>query len=256
MIELESPNFMGFAHEYHHEKDGVGLNTEDDFILSICFCEHCMARATKAGVDAEAARETVRGFIAAMCEREVPEKQFPDFPAAGIDAFKAWPALHAYLAWRTEPVTSLIAEIREATDPATRVILIDLKDGWLGGVDLRAVGKVCDGAILCGYDMTPEQVKSLIEKGRATLGADKYLGAGYRLFYPEMRSAEDVAARSKAAVDAGRRRHSTTTITASFRRSGSTGCAPRWTRSPDPSRIRACLPAARKARPRLCSSPT
>ncbi|MER8576253.1 hypothetical protein NKH20_30495, partial [Mesorhizobium sp. M1374] len=22
-IELESPSFMGFAHEYHHEKDGV-----------------------------------------------------------------------------------------------------------------------------------------------------------------------------------------------------------------------------------------
>ncbi|MGO7733708.1 hypothetical protein ACC704_37695, partial [Rhizobium johnstonii] len=29
MGELESPNFMGFAHEYHQEKDGVGLNAED-----------------------------------------------------------------------------------------------------------------------------------------------------------------------------------------------------------------------------------
>ncbi|TIQ22565.1 MAG: hypothetical protein E5X54_35460, partial [Mesorhizobium sp.] len=27
-IELESPAFMGFAHEYHHEKDGVGLTPE------------------------------------------------------------------------------------------------------------------------------------------------------------------------------------------------------------------------------------
>ena len=42
---------MGFAHEFHHEKDGVGLTAEDDFALSLCFCDSCIARAAKAGVD-------------------------------------------------------------------------------------------------------------------------------------------------------------------------------------------------------------
>jgi hypothetical protein len=203
MLELESPNFMGFAHEFHHEKDGVGLLAEDDFILSICFCDHCMARAAKAGVDASGARETARRFIAEMCDREVPEAQFADFPAAGIDAFKAWPALHAYLQWRSEPVTSLVADIREKADPATKIVLIDLKDGWLGGVDLEAVGKVCDGAILCCYFMEPDAVTELMTAGRAALGPDKYLGAGYRVFYPEVTSAEALAARAKAAIAAG-----------------------------------------------------
>jgi len=203
MLELESPNFMGFAHEFHHEKDGVGLLPEDDFILSICFCDHCMARAEKAGIDAAGARLTVRRFIAELCERDVPERQFPDFPAAGIDAFKGFPALHAYLAWRTEPVTSLVAEIRESADPATKIVLIDLKDGWLGGVDLQAVGKVCDGAILCCYFMKPDAVAELMAAGRAALGPDKYLGAGYRVFYPEVTSADDLAARARAAVEAG-----------------------------------------------------
>lgn len=203
MLELESPNFMGFAHEYHHEKDGVGLLPEDDFILSICFCDHCMARAAKAGVNATGARETARRFIAEMCDREVPEAQFADFPAAGIDAFKAWPALHAYLHWRTEPVTSLIADIREKADPATKIVLIDLKDGWLGGVDLEAVGKVCDGAILCCYFMEPDAVTELMTAGRAALGPNKYLGAGYRVFYPEVTSAEALSARAKAAIAAG-----------------------------------------------------
>ncbi|TIT69371.1 MAG: hypothetical protein E5W60_12470, partial [Mesorhizobium sp.] len=50
-IELESPSFMGFAHEYHHEKDGVGLAPEDDFLLSLCFCPSCLDRAAKAGVN-------------------------------------------------------------------------------------------------------------------------------------------------------------------------------------------------------------
>jgi hypothetical protein len=203
MLELESPNFMGFAHEYHHEKDGVGLNDEDDFLLSLCFCDHCMARAGRAGVPMQEAKQTVAGFIAEMCEREIPAKQFPDFPAAGIDAFRAWPALHAMLHWRTEPVISLIKEIRDQADPATKIVLIDLKDGWLGGVDLEAVGKVCDGAILCCYFMPPAETAALMKSGRAALGPNKYLGAGFRVFYPEVTSADDLAARARAAVEGG-----------------------------------------------------
>ncbi|AMM86986.1 hypothetical protein [Martelella sp. AD-3] len=203
MVELESPNFMGFAHEFHHEKDGVGLNAEDDFLLSLCFCDHCMARGKLAGVPMEEARETVRGLIADICEREVPAKQFPDFPQAGNDAFSAYAALRAFLEWRSEPVTSLIAEIRAAADPESRVVLIDLADGWMGGVDLQAVGEVCDGAILCCYFMEPEAVTALMKTGRAALGPNKYLGAGYRVFYPEVTSADALAARAKAAIEAG-----------------------------------------------------
>lgn len=203
MLELESPNFMGFAHEHHHEKDGVGLNAEDDFLLSLCFCDHCTARARKAGVPIEGARKTVSRFIAELCERAVPEKQFPDFPDAGIDAFRAYPELHAFLAWRFEPVTSLIGEIKAAADAATRIVLIDLKDGWLGGVDLGDVGKLCDGAILCCYDMTPQTIGDVIRTGRSMLGNEKFLGLGLRVFYPEVDGPAILAARAKAAVDAG-----------------------------------------------------
>ena len=203
MLELESPNFMGYAHEHHHEKDGVGLNAEDDFLLSLCFCDHCTARAQKAGVPVEAARKTVARFIAETCERAVPERQFADFPDAGIDAFRAYPELHAFLAWRTEPVTSLIGEIKAAADPSTRIVLIDLKDAWLGGVDLDAVGKLCDGAILCCYDMTPEAVGDVIRTGRAILGPEKFLGLGLRVFYPEVDGPEILTARVKNAVEAG-----------------------------------------------------
>jgi len=203
MLELESPNFMGFAHEYHHEKDGVGLNAEDDFLLSLCFCDHCTTRAEKAGVPVEGARRTVARFIAELCERAVPERQFPDFPDAGIDAFRDHPDLHAFLSWRSEPVTSLIGEIKAAADPATRIVLIDLKDGWLGGVDLAAVGRLCDGAILCCYDMTPEAVGDVIRTGRALLGPDRFLGLGLRVFYPEVDGPDILATRTKSAVDAG-----------------------------------------------------
>jgi hypothetical protein len=202
-IELESPSFMGFAHEYHHEKDGVGLAPEDDFLLSLCFCPSCLARSKQAGVDGEAAQRLVRQWIAETCDRPVPARRFPDFPARGLDTFSPWPELHDFLLWRFEPVTSLVAEIREVADPATQVVMIDLKDGWLGGCDLAALGKVCDGAILCAYDMQPDAVRELLVAGRAVLGPDKFLGTGYRLFYPEMSSPEVLAAKVKPALDAG-----------------------------------------------------
>lgn len=198
-IELESPSFMGFAHEYHHEKDGVGLTPEDDFLLSLCFCPACLARAASAGIDGEAARKLARQWIAETCERAVPERRFPGFPNGGLDTFLPWPELHAYLIWRFEPVTSLVAELREAAHPGTRVVIIDLKDGWLGGCDLEALGKVCDGAILCAYDMQAGDVASLMAAGRAALGPEKFLGTGYRLFYPEMAGPEVLAAKVKPA---------------------------------------------------------
>ena len=202
-IELESPCFMGFAHEYHHEKDGVGLQAEDDFLLSLCFCPSCLARSRAAGVDGERAQATVRRWIAEACEREVPAPRWPDFPAAGLDVFKPYGEVYDYLMWRFEPVTSLVAELREATAPQTKVYLIDLKDGWIGGCDLAAIGKVCDGAILCAYGMTPEATEALMRHGRAVLGPDKYLGTGFRVFYPEMADAEQLALRSRAAIAGG-----------------------------------------------------
>lgn len=199
-IELESPSFMGFAHEYHHEKDGVGLTPEDDFLLSLCFCPSCLARAARAGIEGQAARELVKQWIAEACERALPRRRFPEFPASGLDTFLPWPQLHAYLLWRFEPVTSLVAELREVADPGTNVLVIDLKDGWLGGCDLAALGKVCDGAILCAYDMQAGDVTGLMAAGRTTLGAGKFVGAGYRLFYPEMAGPEILAAKVKPAL--------------------------------------------------------
>ncbi len=203
IVELESPSFLGFAHEYHHEKDGVGLTPEDDFALSLCFCNSCRTRAAKAGVDAEAARKIVAEWIVEACEREAPKRRFPDFPAGGLETFRLYPALHDYLLWRSEPVTSLVAEIRERAHPASRVVLIDLAEAWLGGCDLEAIGKVCDGAILCVYTLGPDGAANVMQAGVEALGPEKFLGAGFRLFNGEVGGAEGLTARVRACVAAG-----------------------------------------------------
>lgn len=202
-IELESPSFMEYAHGYHHEKDGVGLTAEDDFLLSICFCPACLARAGRSGRDGERARATIRRWLVEAFESDIPQPRWPDFPATGLDTFKPYPEVFDYLVWRSEPVTSLIGEIRDAADPDVKITLIDLRNGWLNGCDLAAAGQACDGAILCAYDMPPDAVRDLVQAGRSSLGPGKFLGAGFRLFHPEMKGVEDFGDKLTAAISAG-----------------------------------------------------
>lgn len=199
-VELESPCFMGFAHEFHHEKDGVGLTPEDDYLLSLCFCPSCLTRSAKAGVDGAAAQRIVRGLIEDTARRERPAPRWPDFAARGKEVFRDFPAVYDYVMWRFEPVTSLIAGIRERADPMSKIVLIDLAEGWLGGCDHRAIGQAADGLLLCVYGVPPERVRTLVAAGRAAIGPGKFLGAGYRVFYPEVTGPDDLAAKSVAAA--------------------------------------------------------
>ena len=116
-IELETPSYMGFTHGYHHEKDGVGLTPGEDFLLSICFCDHCLP----------ARRGDCRGEArlgGGGCRRARPRAAgitLSHFPAKGIAAFEAIEPLFAFLEWR-DGRTGLIGEIRQEAHPDTKVI--------------------------------------------------------------------------------------------------------------------------------------
>ena len=137
------------------------------------------------------------------CERETPNPRFPDFPAGRIETFRSFTAVYEYLLWRNEPVTSLIAEIKARAHPSSRVVLIDLAEGWLGGCDLKAIGEICDGALLCIYGLTPEEGAAVIKQGRAVVGPEKFLGAGFRLFNGEVGGADGLRDRVSACVESG-----------------------------------------------------
>ena len=199
-IELESPDFMGFAHGFHHEKDGLGLLAEETFLLGVCFCDHCAARASTAGIDARAARREVATHLQAAFERELPAARFSDFPDAGLAAFDRLPALADYLRWRTRSVTSLIARIRDAAHPDTQILLIDSEASWQGGVDRKEAAAACDGLLYCAYFTPAEKVQGEIGAARGALEPGATLIAGFQMFHPEVADADDQIARAKAAA--------------------------------------------------------
>ena len=113
-ISLETPGFLPYAHGFHHEFALNAPNRWLDNQLGLCFCDHCIAGAQKAGHRCGAAegarsRATSSDYLASDI----------DFPADMAEAF--WLAdtrsdgeLGAFLDWRCTVVTSLVAEIRAA----------------------------------------------------------------------------------------------------------------------------------------------
>ena len=199
-IELESLDFMEFNHGFHHEKDGLGLLPEDLFLLGVCFCAHCQKRAKSNGVDADAAQEAARRLLDQSFEREIPKTQFPDFPATKLNAFSDHPDLFDYLIWRSEPIVSLIRDIRAAAHPDSRILLIDDINSWWRGVDLGATATCCDGIVYCTYTTSQDQILPNLENVRRVIGPKKTLIAGFQLFYPEVSDRANFAARTDAAL--------------------------------------------------------
>lgn len=206
-VELESFNYMGYYHEFHHEKDGVGLTDRDQFLLSLCFCEHCREKANKAGIPIEHAARTVRGLLQESFERDLPE-DCGDFVASGVEGFREHHALYEYLIWRTVAVTELCREIRQAVDARTEVYFLGLftpATSWLFGVDFADVTNEVDGIVVCCYDSPAAQVGEDMRMSRMELQhkQEKRVLTGLRVFYPEVRNEEDFRHKVKAAVDAG-----------------------------------------------------
>mgnify|MGYP005810939859 CR=1 FL=1 len=205
-IELESLNFMGFDHEFHHEKDGVGLTKLQKFLLSVCFCEDCMALAQKEGIDAQEARSQVRELLDEAFSRTIPDSG-PErlFEEENREFFRRWPSLYQYLDARKQPVSTLVSAIRGVVGPSTQVYFLDLfgpEDGWMYGIDYEQIGTECDGIVLCAYDSNAEQVARKVSRAKPMVQKSN-LCVGLRLFYPETPSAEELRNRVQAALSSG-----------------------------------------------------
>ena len=59
-IFAESLHYHPVQHGHEHERYLIELGTKALYLLGLCFCEHCLARAAAGGVDGESVRAAVR----------------------------------------------------------------------------------------------------------------------------------------------------------------------------------------------------
>lgn len=192
-ISMEAPGFTPYAHGFHHEFALVKSNPWLENQLGLCFCDHCVAAAEKAGIDAKRLKAQTAADISAYLDSDI------DYPADMAEAF--WRAdivadgdLRRYLDFRNDTVTSLVAEIRAAVRKDANVAVIPsvarpTGGAWYEGSDLNALGKAAGIIEACFYEPSAMRVKSdLFDIRRRLRGTDAKLRGILRPSHPDLAS--------------------------------------------------------------------
>jgi hypothetical protein len=206
-LSLETPGWLPYQDGYHHEFALVGANPWLDFNLGLCFCDHCRAGATAAGIDAEGLRRRIATRVTAYLAASLDTP--PAIGRAWLEADLVQDAeLGVFLRWRCEMVTSLVAEIRAAVRPDAEIYVIPSVQrpssaAWYEGSDLAALGRVADGIELCLYEPSPAAIVSDFGEVRRRLGEAAKLRAILRPGPPDFADEGSFAAAMRGLQEAG-----------------------------------------------------
>ena len=197
-LSMESPGFAPFVHGFHHEFNFVRSNRWIESLFGLCFCESCESRARAAGIEIPPLRQRVAADLNGYLEGDC------DYPADMAESF--WLAdiacdgeLAAFMRWRCQTVTSLVAEIRAAVPEPVRVAVIPsvarpTGNCWYEGTDLAALSR--DGHIIeaCFYEPSVERIKADLADIRRRLPASGALRGILRPSWPDLETGAEVAA--------------------------------------------------------------
>lgn len=107
-VVMESESWMQAFHGRHHEFSLARLTPAVRYLLSLCFCPHCMKAAREMGIDAIATKETVQSLLSRLLAADTTFDGSED--AQLLQMFLEYPALYAYQQFRVQSVRSLVAE--------------------------------------------------------------------------------------------------------------------------------------------------
>ncbi len=197
-LSIETPGFLPSIHGYHHEFNLVKPNRWLDSHLGLCFCEHCRAGAKAGGIDADGLRARVRADVESYLAADI---DLPDDMGEAI-----WLAdtrtngeLAAFLTWRCDVVTSLVAEIRAAVRKDAAVAIIPsvarpTGGAWYEGTDLKALAAAAGIIEACFYEPSAARVLADAWDVKRRIGDAGAIRGIMRAAHPDLNSAGEVAA--------------------------------------------------------------
>ncbi len=206
-LSLETPGFLPFQHGYHHEFALLRQNAWFDALMGLCFCDHCLAGATRAGIDAASLRTRVRRDIESYLAQQF---DLPDDMAAAL-----WlgdtvvdPDIAAFLRWRCDVVTALVREIREAVrDDATVAVIPSVArptgGAWYEGSDLKALAAAAGIIEACFYEPAVTRIEADLWDVRRRLAGAGTLRGVLRPGWPDLADRQQVVGAVAALHAAG-----------------------------------------------------
>lgn len=169
-LQLESYDYMGFQHGFHHEKFQVQLGPLANFILGLCFCPACLEAAAKRGIDGQALKDAAAAWLVHCFEGEVRE---PDVCSEHA-LEEVVPGIMPYLAMRDALTIASIKGLSEAS--AVPLNLLGVKPNVLAAVR-EHIGEVTD----CAYVREPAEVAAAASAGRRLVGPEVRYGVGLEI---------------------------------------------------------------------------
>lgn len=197
-VELESPDYLGFAHNFHHEIIGVPLDEAQHRLLGLSFNPAELDRARAEGIDGEGLRRRVADALTAI---------WTATPAgdAGARQLLESAELGAYRALRERIVAELLAAARDAVhaaSPRTEVRLFApaaARDD--SGLTYDALPALA-GGVLTGYAPSDEAARRRASELRAVAGGKPVYGM-VRAIAPDTTDPAEIAPRVAAWREGG-----------------------------------------------------
>lgn len=198
-ILLESIEYLPLQHGYHHEVIGVPIGAALGFLLSLCFCDACQARARAVDIDADGLRRRVRDIsdrALAGDSSELPGNWSALKEFAGGD-------LGRFLELRKTALTGVVAAVRDRIGGAgPRLAILDFgplyplgPDGraWQSGVDLDQQLPLVDEVHPTFYFTDETVLRQKVEEYAGVLAGERPQVPAIRAILPQTDSRGSLA---------------------------------------------------------------
>lgn len=190
-VVMETECWLHAFHGRHHEFMLARLTPAIQYLLSLCFCPHCMKAAAEGGVDGEGAKAVTLALLERLLKAETTFGENEDAQVTQI--FLEYPQLYAYQQFRMNSVNALVA--KTAATAHSRGVLYEyipsaapfiVNTMHYDASSFRALAPIVDGFIpLCygageSYPMIRRNVELFAPQARVSLalhlGRTRYHG--------------------------------------------------------------------------------
>jgi hypothetical protein len=184
------------------------------WLLSLCFCDHCLAAAQAAGVRGGELRRFVRDELTGILAGERSVLEDIPFEPDQVGAL-AGGEMGAFMDVRRAVVESFVAETVDAVrrGSSARVAAFDWSGGlvgyaaggasgrvsyhraWQDGFDPATIAGLCDGLAILAYTRDLDQFRTDLAGYRAVIPPDRSLSVAMRPMTPDCHSIDELRAK-------------------------------------------------------------
>lgn len=208
-IQLESPSYPeGIAHGYHHELHSKPLTPTASFILSNCFCEHCVKKAKQLGFNLEETRREAAKVLdnwASTPSSTLSQIPIEDQYAAFAVALSTKPYLRQLIRLRTQVMEEVLGDVRQRVGNKVRLYYLAPPPSTLSqeNFDFSVVEGQVDAVQVLSYSSNPARVYHDVALGRLLVPRACELHVGLKTSHPEADTEDLITAEIESAQMGG-----------------------------------------------------